>query len=108
MAVDPTPRSSASALTLTPDQRALVARIVRETLVDAEAYAFGSRATGRARPYSDLDLLLVRQQPLSLVERADLRDRFERSELPFRVDIVEQAGLSGPTAARVAQERVRL
>jgi type I restriction enzyme S subunit len=86
----------------------LVARIVRETLADAEAFAFGSRATGRARPFSDLDLLVVRQQPLTLAERATLRDRFERSELPFRVDVVELASLSGPTAARVVQERIRL
>jgi predicted nucleotidyltransferase len=103
LAPDPSPP-----LALTADQRALVARIVRETLADAQAYAFGSRATGRARAYSDLDLLVVRQQPLSLAERAALRDRFERSELPFRVDIVEQAGLSGPTAERIARERVRL
>jgi predicted nucleotidyltransferase len=96
-------------LALTADQRALVARIVRETLAaGVEAYAFGSRATGRARPYSDLDLLLVCAQPLSLAERAALRNRFERSDLPFRVDIVELAGLSGATAERVARERVRL
>jgi type I restriction enzyme S subunit len=67
-----------------------------------------AHAPPAARPWSDLDLLLVRQQPLSLAERATLRDRFEHSELPFRVDIVEQAGLSGPTAERVARERVRL
>ena len=93
---------------LTPEQRSLVAGIVRGTLADAEVYAFGSRATGRARPYSDLDLLVVRAQALSLAERAALRDQFERSTLPFRVDIVEAAGLSDAMAARVARERVRL
>jgi predicted nucleotidyltransferase len=93
---------------LTPEERSLVLAILRETLADAEVYAFGSRATGRARPFSDLDLLVVREQALSLGERAALRDSFERSTLPYRVDIVDSAGLSGAMAARVAQERVRL
>lgn len=96
------------ALALTPEQHALVSLIVRSTLPDAEVYAFGSRTTGRARPFSDLDLLVVRPPTLSLAQRAALRDGFEASELPFRVDIVEQAGLSGPVALRVAQERIRL
>lgn len=99
---------TASELALTTAQRVLVATIVRETLADAEVYAFGSRTTGHARPHSDLDLLVVRAQALSLAERAALRDRFEHSDLPFRVDVVEQASLSGATAQRVLAERVPL
>lgn len=91
------------AVALSPAQRDLVRQILRETVAGAEARIFGSRATGRARPHSDLDLLL--QPPcLTLAQRAELQDRFERSKLPFRVDVVEAAQLSGPTAARVAQE----
>ena len=103
MAAEPT-----HALALRAEQRAWVAAVMRETLAGAKVYAFGSRATGRARPHSDLDLLVVRDETLSLAERAALRDRFENSELPFRVDVVEEASLSGPTAARVALERVPL
>ena len=95
-------------LDLSLEQRELVSLILRETLGDAEVYAFGSRATGRARPFSDLDLLVVQPQALSLAERVALRNAFERSTLPFRVDIVDAAGLTGPTADRLARERLRL
>jgi hypothetical protein len=37
-----------------------------------------------------------------------LRARFDESELPFRVDVVEAAALSGAIAQRVAQECVPL
>lgn len=91
-------------MALSPAQRALVHQILRETVAGAEARIFGSRATGRARPHSDLDLLLLKPEALTLAQRAELQDRFERSELPFRVDVVEFAQLSGPTAARVMEE----
>ena len=51
---------------------------------------------------------MVRELALSLAERTALRDRFESSEVPFRLDAVEEASSSGLTAARVALERVPL
>ena len=66
--------------------------------------AFGSRATGRARPHSDLDLLLLDPPRLTWAQRADLRDAFEASELPFGVDVVEAAGLAEGMAQRVYGE----
>ncbi len=69
---------------------------------------FGSRATGRARPFSDLDLLFVEPRQLSWAQRADLRDRFEASDLPFRVDLVEAAGLADGMVGRVLAESVAL
>ncbi|MBT9488396.1 MAG: nucleotidyltransferase domain-containing protein [Rubrivivax sp.] len=84
--------------------RALVSRILRETLPDPEVYVFGSRSTGRARPFSDLDLLVLRPPRLTLTQRVELRDRFEASVLPFRVDLVEAAGLPAGMAARVLRE----
>lgn len=69
---------------------------------------FGSRAAGRARPFSDLDLLLVEPARLSWLQRADLRDQFEASDLPFRVDVVEAGSLASGMAERVASESVAL
>ena len=59
----------------------------------AEVRIFGSRATGRARPYSDLDLLVVNPSHLIWLQLADLRDQFEASDPPFKVDIVEANAL---------------
>ncbi|NIC42532.1 nucleotidyltransferase domain-containing protein [Aquabacterium sp. A08] len=44
---------------------------------------FGSRAMGRARPFSDLDLLLTTPERLSWQQRCELADRFEQSPCPF-------------------------
>lgn len=82
--------------------------IVQRCLPTAELWVFGSRATGRARPFSDLDLLLTAPASLSPQQRVALSDAFEASDLPFRVDLVLAAELSGGIAERVNEERVRL
>ena len=57
-------------------------------------YAFGSRVTGRARKFSDLDLALVPEQALDWRVLARLREEFEESDLPITVDVIDwtQAG----------------
>ncbi|MDP3521817.1 MAG: nucleotidyltransferase domain-containing protein [Hydrogenophaga sp.] len=89
---------------LTPAQRAEVQAILRRHLPDAQAWVFGSRATGRARPFSDLDLLLTQPATLTWDQRARLRDDFEASELPFKVDLLGAHQLRGEFAERVRAE----
>jgi predicted nucleotidyltransferase len=96
------------AVALTPDQTRAVLAIVDRVIPGALVRVFGSRATGRARPFSDLDLLFVQPARLTWEQRADLRERFEASELPFRVDVVEAEGLPIGMAERVAGESVAL
>jgi predicted nucleotidyltransferase len=43
-----------------------VVRILHEQVPAMAVWAFGSRAKHAAKPYSDLDLELITQQPLSL------------------------------------------
>lgn len=93
---------------LTPAQAQRVRWIVDQVLNGAEVWVFGSRATHRARPFSDLDLLITRPACLSWAQRAALRDGFEASDLPFRVDVVEAGGLDAGFAARVMAERIAL
>ncbi len=73
-----------------------------------EVWVFGSRATGHARPYSDLDILISQPRQLDWRSRADLADAFEASALPFRVDVVEETHLAAGIAPRVLAERLRL
>lgn len=91
-------------LQLTPEQRRQVQTILKQHLPQVQAWVFGSRATGRARPFSDLDILLTLPTTLSWDQRAQLRDAFENSDLPFKVDVVEADRLEGPTAERVRRE----
>ena len=98
-----------AALQLTRTEVRTVRSIVHAVLgADARVRVFGSRATGRARPFSDLDLLFVQPACLSWQQRADLRDRFEASDLPFRVDLVDGEALAPGMAQRVVAESVWL
>jgi predicted nucleotidyltransferase len=102
-AVVPTARVSLSAV-----ERQLVRRLIERVVPGAVIAVFGSRATGRARPHSDLDLLFIDPPRLGWAQRADLRDLFEASDLPFAVDLVDAAGLPQGMAQRVMAEAVAL
>ncbi len=55
-------------------------------LPDTEVWAYGSRIKGNARPWSDLDLVVF-AGPEKKKAVAELREAFEESDLPFRVDL---------------------
>ena len=85
-----------------------VRQIIEHVIPGAQVWIFGSRATGKARPFSDLDLLFTQPPKLSWAQRAALNDGFESSRLPFHVDVVESADLSGAVAERIHAERVNM
>jgi uncharacterized protein len=93
---------------LSAPQATLVRQLLDCVLPGARAAIFGSRATGRARPFSDLDLLLIDPPYLTWAQRADLRDAFEASTLPFSVDVVELDGLPEGMRLRVLAEALPL
>lgn len=79
---------------ITPAQSAIVQKILRRHLPQCEVWAFGSRTTGKAKTYSDLDLAILTHEPLNLLVSAALHDDFAESDLPFKVDIVDWAATS--------------
>lgn len=60
----------------------------------ARAWAFGSRAGGQPKPWSDLDLALQGPAPLPLSLLAELAEAFDESALPWKVDLVDRATVS--------------
>ena len=83
-----------------------VVRILHEQAPAMEVWAFGSRARRTAKPYSDLDLALITQQPLSLDQLAAITDAFATSDLPIRIDVVDWASTSEAFRKRIAQDKV--
>ena len=61
---------------------------------DCEVWVFGSRLSGQARPFSDLDLVLVGKEKLSLERLGTLKDAFAESGLPIMVDLLDWHTLS--------------
>lgn len=75
---------------LEPQHLELVKKILKQHLKnDAKVFVFGSRATGKAKKFSDLDLAIQYSQKISLSEFANLRSDFEESYLPYKVDIID-------------------
>jgi type I restriction enzyme S subunit len=81
-------------------------RIVRDILQryvpDREVWAFGSRAKWTAKEFSDLDIAIIGDKPLSIALTADLREAFRESALPFKIDIVDWANIT-PSFQQVIQ-----
>lgn len=76
---------------LRPDHLSVVKAILNKHVPECEVVAFGSRATWTAKDYSDLDLAILGDSPLSGRRTAALCEAFVESALPFKVDIVEWA-----------------
>jgi len=79
---------------LKPAHLKIVKAILQKHLAGAEVRAFGSRVTGTAKAWSDLDLALVSEKKLSLTAIGNLRVDLAESDLPFRVDILDWHDIS--------------
>ncbi len=74
---------------LPPQDLKTIKLILAEHVPDREVRAFGSRVTGTARPHSDLDLVIVGTVKLPQRLYYRLKEVFQESNLPFRVDILD-------------------
>lgn len=83
-----------------------VLQILQQHVPHLEVWAFGSRAKWTAKPYSDLDLALITQAPLSLEERGILNEAFDESALPIRVDLLDWAATSESFRKIITQDKV--
>jgi len=75
---------------------------------DAEIWAFGSRVNGKARPFSDLDVVIVQDKPLDAQTKAELHYALSESNLPVKVDVVEWAGTSASFRDIIVQNHIVL
>ncbi len=79
---------------LQPQHLATVRAILQTTVPSVHAFAFGSRvydssAMGKVKKHSDVDIALEPAHPLSWRLLADVREAFEESDLPMRVDVID-------------------
>ena len=74
-------------LDLSPEYLEMVKAILAQHFPECEVRAYGSRVTGNARKYSDLDISIVGEDKLDRHQLMDLRNAFDESDLPIRVDV---------------------
>lgn len=52
-------------------------------------FIFGSRATGKARKFSDYDIGIIGKKPVPWRLMAQAKASLEESRLPYRVDLID-------------------
>jgi predicted nucleotidyltransferase len=96
------------ALDLEPRHLDEVRRILAQHAPEARAWAFGSRIAGRAKRFSDLDVVLQAEHGLPIETLARLRDAFAESDLPINVDVVDWDALDPEFRSVIDAQRVPL
>ena len=90
---------------LSPEHRAQVLAMIRNRLPDARIWVYGSRARGRARRYSDLDLMLDDHgKTIPVRVMGDLDEDFDESNLPIIVDLHDMAHTDARFLERVRKD----
>ena len=75
-----------AAIDITTEERQTVLALLQRHLPGTAAWVYGSRVKWTSRPQSDLDLVVF-ATPEQRPQVGDLREAFEESNLPFRVDL---------------------
>lgn len=95
---------------LSPDQYDLLKRLVFAPLLErhAQVYVFGSRARGTHHPYSDIDILFIEDPnfPISSQDLAAIREAAEDSNLPIKVELVNNSYLAASYRESVERDKV--
>jgi len=85
----------------------IILRILERYLSDEDkVFAFGSRVKGQARKNSDFDLVIDANKTIPLVKLWKIKDEFEESDIPFRIDISDWHTLSDSFKNFIKQDRV--
>ena len=82
-------------LDLKPHELEMVRNILNRFVPEAEIIVFGSRVHGTAKPWSDLDLAIKAKSALDWKLLEEIKEAFQESELPFRVDVLDWNEITG-------------
>ncbi|MBI5330586.1 MAG: nucleotidyltransferase domain-containing protein [Betaproteobacteria bacterium] len=93
-------------IAISPSEWAIIKNILERHVPQHEVWAFGSRAKWTSKEYSDLDLTIITDKPLSLATSAALTDDFSESDLPYKVDVVDWATTSESFRKIIERDKV--
>ena len=81
-------------ISISPKHLETSQRILAEYVGGFEVRAFGSRITGKTKAHSDLDIAVIANNKIQRRVKTLLREAFEESDLPFRVDLIDYNAVS--------------
>ena len=81
---------------LTPAQYSLLDELVIVPLkrYGARVFIFGSRATGKQKKFSDVDILFESKSKILIADLGAIKSAIEDSDFPFKVDLVNRAEMA--------------
>lgn len=77
-----------------PEQLKIIKDILQKFAPDCEVRVFGSRYKKKAWNYSDLDLAVIGEAKLDWKQIGRIKEEFEESDLPYRVDVLDWHAIS--------------
>ncbi len=92
---------------ITVGQRKDILALLECHLPDTKAWAYGSRVSWTSRPQSDIDMVVF-TTPEQKRAVSDLREAFEESSLPFRVDLFVWDDVPGSFRKQIERNHVVL
>ena len=93
-------------LDIRPDHLKIVQEILERIIPDREVWAFGSRVKGTAKGTSDLDLVVIGENPLDFQTVGGLREAFSESNIPYKVDMVDWATIGETFREIIRKDKV--
>lgn len=92
---------------VSPHHLRLIQKILHQHLPShVTVWVFGSRAKKATKKFSDLDLLIDTDKPLSAKTMAKLRHDFTESLLPYKVDLIDSTTISDSFRDRINIDKV--
>ena len=71
-------------------------------------FLFGSRAKNTHRPFSDIDLCIINQKAIPDIIMASIKEQFQESDIPFKVDVVDFHSISNDFQKLISREWMEL
>lgn len=92
---------------ITPREMTQIQKILRKFLDSktVRIYVFGSRVGDRSRKDSDLDLLLHGPSAISYSILAQIKEAFEESDIPYKIDVLDYFTISDRFRKKIENQK---
>ena len=81
-------------ISVSSEEFEIIKNILNSYIKKGKVYAFGSRYKNNNRKFSDFDIAIDMGEKLSFEFLNIVKDAFEESDLPYRVDIIDYNNIS--------------
>ena len=72
----------------------IIESIIASYKTKYDFFAYGSRVKGNFRELSDLDIMIMGNNPININDIEELKEKFDNSKLPYIVNFVDFSSLT--------------